>query len=197
MPSARRIRLLTLAVAVTVVFFIYYSSSSNTPSSTFYQRTVNALHPQGQNIVNSRTGQTSGHIPADRDADGDIDEDDARSKEQLRNSLGQAAQDAQEKANKKAPVKPDIPSKLVGVGNANDANKGAAANAPPPAANKPAADVAEVAKGNSEAIKNATPEQLAKIEFASILNKAPGMLRMIRQESSVLRYLYIPNANEV
>lgn len=171
MPSARRIRLLTLSVIATVVFFIYYTSSTSSAASAgnFYERTVNVFHPHGQNVMNSRTGQAGGHIPADRDADGDIDEDDAKSKQKLVDDLGKAQQVAQEKANQKAPVKPDNPSHLVGVGNSREGQKKdgseGVAKAPPPKE--------EIKKVAETELK---PEEMAHVELAAFLKKSPGML---------------------
>lgn len=188
MPSARRIRLLTLSVIATVVFFIYYTSSSSSAASAgnFYERTVNAIHPHGQNVMNSRTGQAGGHIPADRDADGDIDEDDAKSKQKLVDDLGKAQQVAQEKANQKAPVKPDNPSHLVGVGNSREGQKKdsseGVAKAPPPKE--------EVKKVAETELK---PEEMAHVELVAFLKKSPGMLhkrRCIKREANFVVVIF-------
>ena len=101
-----------------------------------------------------------------RDADGDIDEDDAKSKQKLVDDLGKAQQVAQDNANKKAPVKPDNPSHLVGVGNSREGQKkdGSEGVAKLP----PKEEVKNVAEVKME------PEEMAKVELAAFLNKSPG-----------------------
>lgn len=160
MPSARRIRFLVLATVVAVVFLLFYTSGVDSGDGSFYDKTMKAMHyPKGQSVINTRTGAKAGHVPADSDGDGDIDEDDKRAKEQLMDSLGAAAKDARDKANKKAPVKPDSPSKVIGVGSSREGQD----------KKKPASggDVDSKPKPASE-------KQDAKVVLAGILKKAPG-----------------------
>lgn len=162
MPSARRIRLLTLAVIVTVVFVLFYSSgfgNGDGRPADFYHKTMDAMHGHvpGQAIVDSGTGKRAGHIPADRDGDGDVDEDDKKAGEDLQQRMGQVAQEARQKANDKAPNKPDIPSRLVGVGSAADGQK----------------KVADVV-GKDAPRKEQEAASTAEVKLNSILKRAPG-----------------------
>ena len=162
MPSARRIRLLTLAVIVTVVFVLFYTSGLNggdARPSDFYHKTMDAMHGRapGQVVVDTGTGKQAGHIPADRDGDGDVDADDKKAGQDLQQRLGKAEQDAKDKANEKSPNKPDAPSKLVGVGSAADGQK------------NPAEVVGEDApKKEKEAVS------VAEAKLNGFLKKSPG-----------------------
>ncbi len=165
MPSARRIRLLTLAAILTVVFVLFYSSgfsSGDGRPADFYHKTMDAMHGHvpGQAVVDSGTGKRAGHIPADRDGDGDVDDDDKKAGEDLQQRMGQVAQEAKQKANEKAPNKPDIPSRLVGVGSAADGQK------------KNAADVV----GKDAPQKELEAASTAEVKLNGILKKGPGTL---------------------
>lgn len=162
MPSPRRVRLLVLAAIVTVVFVLFYTSGVDSREGSFMDKTLKAMHPQGQSIINTRTGEQAGHIPADTDADGDIDADDIKAKEDLKASLQKTEKVALDNANKKSPVKPDPPSKVVGKGNSRD---GQAKDV------KPAADDSE---SKNDAVKEAASPFDAKKELKRILDKAPG-----------------------
>ncbi|KAJ6785984.1 hypothetical protein PWT90_06279 [Aphanocladium album] len=146
MPSARRLRLVTLAAVLTVVFVLFYASGfgSGGQSADFYHKTMDAIGrtPAGQSVINSETGLKTGHIPADRDGDGDIDEDDHKQGKNLQEQMTKLAQEAKDNANKKAGPRPDAPSKLVGVGNSAEGNKKPAGEAKEPAAGKPPAEAA-------------------------------------------------------
>ncbi|EFY89766.1 glutaredoxin domain-containing protein [Metarhizium acridum CQMa 102] len=125
MPSPRRVRLLALAAIATVVFFLFYSSRVDPSQDSrtiqdFYHKTMDGMKkgsPPGQAIINTKTGEKAGHIPADKDADGDVDEDDRKITAEMQLRLKQAEQDAKDKANIKGGLKPDIPSEIVGKGN--------------------------------------------------------------------------------
>ncbi|CEJ90656.1 hypothetical protein VHEMI06422 [[Torrubiella] hemipterigena] len=164
MPSPRRLRLLVLAAIVTVVFVLFYTSGVDSGEGSFMDKTLKAMHPQGQSIINTRTGEQAGHIPADTDADGDIDADDIKAKEDLKASLQKTEKVALDNANKKSPVKPDPPSKVVGQGNSRD---GQAKDV------KPAADDSE---SKNDAVKEATGPFDAKKELKRILDKAPVVI---------------------
>lgn len=184
MPSARRLRLVTLAAVVTVVFVLFYASGvgSGGQSADFYHKTMDAMSgrsPGGQAVVDAGTGLRTGHIPADRDGDGDIDEDDHRQGKDLQEQQAKLAQEAKDSANKKAGPKPDAPSKLVGVGNSAEGNRKPPAEAKDDAARKKtsaadaeAAASAASAKGKE---KDRVAETPAEQIFHNILKKAPGM----------------------
>lgn len=172
MPSARRLRLVTLAAVVTVVFVLLYASGfggGSGQSADFYHKTMDAMHgrsPAGQSVINSETGLKTGHIPADRDGDGDIDEDDRKQGQDLQQHLSKLAQEAKDNANKKAGPKPDTPSKLVGVGNSAEGNR------KPVAAKEADAEVA-VPKGKD---KERVPETPAEQALHGILKKGPVVI---------------------
>ncbi|TQV95751.1 Glutaredoxin, eukaryotic/virial [Cordyceps javanica] len=178
MPSARRLRLVTLAAVVTVVFVLFYASGYGGgagQSADFYHKTMDAMHgraPAGQSVINAETGLKTGHIPADRDGDGDIDEDDHKQGKNLQENLSKLAQEAKDNANKKAGPKPDTPSKLVGVGNSAEGNR------KPPEA-KESKEVKE-AKENEAASKgkekDRVPETPAEQALHGILKKGPVVI---------------------
>ncbi|KAK8141545.1 hypothetical protein G3M48_010350 [Beauveria asiatica] len=172
MPSARRLRLVTLAAIVMVIFVLYYASGfgGSGQSADFYHKTMDAMHgrpsPGGQPVIDSETGLKTGHIPADRDGDGDVDEDDRRQGKDLQEHLSKLAQEAKDSANKKAGPKPDAPSKLVGVGNSAEGNR-------KPVDAKGETKPETAAKGKD---KERVPETPAEQELHSILEKAPVVI---------------------
>ena len=177
MPSARRLRLVTLAAVVTVVFVLFYASGfgSSRQSADFYHKTMDAMSGRssaGQTVIDAGTGLRTGHIPADRDGDGDIDEDDHRKGKDLQEQQAKLAQEAKDSANKKAGPKPDAPSKLVGVGNSAEGNR-KPAEAKEDAKKKTSADAeAALPKGkDKERVAETPAEQI----FHNILKKGPGM----------------------
>jgi hypothetical protein len=167
-------RLLTLAAFVTVVFFLFYRSGVNSgrdagPQSLqgFYQKTMNAMdgrHGKEQVVLDTQTGSRAGTIPADKDADGDVDEDDAKAGQQMQERLKAAEQEAKEKANSKAGLRPDPPSNVVGVGSsAEGQKKGALDNA-----------AAAPVKEESKVVAESKEARDAKAEINLILKKSPG-----------------------
>ncbi|KAG5931822.1 hypothetical protein E4U53_001590 [Claviceps sorghi] len=128
MPSPRRLRLVFLAVLVTLVFVLFYSSRSSPDDAyaaqDFYHKTMNGMKrenggakPPGQAIFNAKTGQQAGYLPADKDGDGDVDEDDRKAATVRQMALKQAEQKAKDNANTKGGLKPDVPSDVIGKGN--------------------------------------------------------------------------------
>ncbi|KAG5999970.1 hypothetical protein E4U21_006091 [Claviceps maximensis] len=125
MPSPRRLRLVSLALILTVVFIMFYSSRSSTDPEDFYHKTMDGMkreddaakQPPGQTIFNAKTGQKAGYLPADKDGDGDVDEDDRKAATVRQMALKQAEQKAKDNANSKGGLKPDVPSEMVGKGN--------------------------------------------------------------------------------
>ncbi|KAM3514216.1 hypothetical protein MY11210_002105 [Beauveria gryllotalpidicola] len=174
MPSARRLRLVTLAAILTVIFVLYYAFGfgGSGQSADFYHKTMDAMHgrssPGGQPVIDSETGLKTGHIPADRDGDGDVDEDDRRQGKDLQEHLSKLAQEAKDSANKKAGPKPDAPSKLVGVGNSAEGNR-----KPVDAKGETKPETAPAAKGKE---KERVPQTPAEQALHSILEKAPVVI---------------------
>ncbi|KAI1844287.1 hypothetical protein JX265_007874 [Neoarthrinium moseri] len=127
MPSARRLRallLLALAVVITILFFTsQYQATHERDTRTiqdFYHKTVNAMDNKrgsgGAQIIMSGKGAQVNHEAKDKDGDGSVDEDDEQMAEEMADRLRAAEQKAKDLANAKAPLKPDSPGKVVGVG---------------------------------------------------------------------------------
>ncbi|UKZ46641.1 hypothetical protein TrVGV298_000847 [Trichoderma virens] len=124
---------------------------------------------RGQAVINSQTGAKAGHIPADKDGDGDIDDDDKVASQELQERLQAVAQEAKDKANEKSP-KPDIPSKIVGVGSSAEGQekKGQVKAGG-------GGEVGERVK--TETTKEETKEEHeAEVEINSILKKSPVII---------------------
>jgi hypothetical protein len=118
---------LALAAVVTMLFFTAHYRQTQEPDTRslqdFYHKTVNAIDRArggGQTVLDAKTGKEAGRTPIDKDADGDIDADDEILAKEMAERLKAAEQQAKEKANAKAPNKPDAPSQLVGVGSSAD-----------------------------------------------------------------------------
>ncbi|KAH8130972.1 hypothetical protein ACSS6W_006641 [Trichoderma asperelloides] len=175
MPSPRRMRLLMVAVIITVVFVLFYSSGMEPEADVslkgFYEKTKDAMErgtARGQAVINSKTGEKAGHIPADKDGDGDIDNDDKVAAQELQERLQAVAQEAKDKANEKSP-KPDMPSKIIGVGSSAEGQekKGQVKAG--------SGDIGERVK--SEATREETKEEHeAEVEINSILKKSPVII---------------------
>ncbi|KAH7026377.1 glutaredoxin [Microdochium trichocladiopsis] len=128
MPSARRLRLLLVAVMAVVITTLFFTSKmrQNTVQDTrtiqdFYHKTMNAIdhHPVGQKAADSPDTVIEPHIK-DKDGDGTVDEDDIQLAREMSERLRAAEQKAKDLANKKAPLKPDHPDEVVGVGSSAD-----------------------------------------------------------------------------
>jgi hypothetical protein len=127
MPSARRLRLLMLAVLALVVTVLFFTSHARQSAPRdertirdFYHKTLHAMDHQdghGQVVMDSKGPSSDGtpHIK-DKDGDGTVDEDDEQLAREMSDRLRAAEQKAKDLANKKAPLKPDSPSDIVGVG---------------------------------------------------------------------------------
>ncbi|KAI1505267.1 thioredoxin-like protein [Biscogniauxia marginata] len=125
MPSPRRLRLLIVVALAFVVTTLFFTSQmrSKAPRDTrtmegFFGKTMNGLerqHGQGQ-VVMSGTGAPAGSNPKDHDGDGIVNEEDEKLSREMADRLRAAEQKAKDLANAKAPLKPDTPSEVVGVG---------------------------------------------------------------------------------
>ena len=115
-----------LAVLGTVVTILFFTSKmrQSTPQDTrtiqdFYHKTMNAMdHSRGgggEVIAGRKGSKTEPHIK-DKDGDGSIDEDDEQLAREMSERLRAAEQKAKDLANQKAPLKPDPPQKVVGIG---------------------------------------------------------------------------------
>ncbi|KAG5919329.1 hypothetical protein E4U42_006550 [Claviceps africana] len=119
MPSPRRLRLVSLAIVVTIVFVMFYSSRSSRDAyaaQDFYHKTMNGMkrgddgaRAHGQTILHAKTGQ--------QDGDGDVDEGDRKAATARQMALKKAEQKAKQNANTKGGLKPDVPSEVIGKGN--------------------------------------------------------------------------------
>ncbi|KAK8114626.1 hypothetical protein PG999_006695 [Apiospora kogelbergensis] len=125
MPSARRVRFLVMvgmAVIVTTLFFTsQFGSDESRAFQDFYGKTVNAMERKrgsgGAQIIMDGKGATAVVSEAkDKDGDGAVGEDDVQQAKEMAERLREAEQRAKDQANAKAPLKPDSPSELVGVG---------------------------------------------------------------------------------
>ncbi|KAI1450616.1 glutaredoxin [Annulohypoxylon stygium] len=132
MPSARRVRLLmmvALAAIITTLFFTSQMRSTiphdNRTVQDFFGKTMNGLgHQQGSGqVVMSGKGTTVDSTVKDKDGDGSVDEDDEQLAKEMSDRLRAAEQKAKDLANAKAPLKPDAPSEVVGVGSSADGQK--------------------------------------------------------------------------
>ncbi|KAK7951425.1 Monothiol glutaredoxin-7 [Apiospora aurea] len=124
MPSARRVRFLVMvgmAVIVTTLFFTSkFGSDESRAFQDFYGKTVNAMERKrgsgGAQIIMDGKGATAVSEAKDKDGDGSVGEDDVQQAKEMAERLRAAEQRAKDQANAKAPLKPDAPSEVVGVG---------------------------------------------------------------------------------
>ncbi|KAL3961898.1 hypothetical protein ACCO45_003421 [Purpureocillium lilacinum] len=177
MPSPRRLRLVMLAAILTVVLILFYSSGLDDSKKDtrsfqdFYHKTMDGMSkkgsasppsPQGQAVLDSKTGAKAGHIPADTDGDGDVDEDDRRASAGTKERLRQAEQKAKDLANENLTP----PSEVVGKGNSADGQ-----------VKKPAAGGAgTVGKAKDAPAKESKEEKEIDAELNAILKKAPVII---------------------
>lgn len=162
-----------------VVFVLFYTSSLRSGEASdsrsvqdFYHKTVEGLNkkpPPGQAVLDQNKGKAAGHAPTDKDADGDIDEDDAKLAKDMQERLKAAEDKAKESANKKAPLKPDAPSEVVGKGNSaagQDKKKEKTGTAKDVSAESP--------KEEKKEKEETAEEHAVEVELNSILKKSPG-----------------------
>ncbi len=180
---ARRVKVLFLLVMVFTIGILVYTShlrqerdADTRTLQDFYHKTKDALdRGRGKPIVDSLTGKPKGQIPVDKDADGDIDEDDAKLAKEMADRLKAAEQQAKDRANAKAPNRPDAPSDVIGVGSSAGGQ------------------VKNVGASDSQKDKVETGEDHAvEEELDRILKKSPGKGTGVVR---VLRRTFAPLAN--
>ncbi|SPO00921.1 related to glutaredoxin [Cephalotrichum gorgonifer] len=103
MPSPRRLRFLCIALLAGVIITMLWTS----------QQRHSATRPLPRDLTDHSPG-------IDRDADGDVDIGDAAAAREMTGRLKQAELKAKDLANSKSPLKPDLPSEVIGVGSAAD-----------------------------------------------------------------------------
>ncbi|KAI2620625.1 glutaredoxin [Hypomontagnella submonticulosa] len=132
MPSARRVRVLTMVVLAAVITTLFFTSQmrsaiphDNRTVQDFLGKTMNGLgHQQGQSqVVMSGKGTTVDSTVKDKDGDGSVDEDDEQLAREMADRLRAAEQKAKDLANAKAPLRPDSPSDVIGVGSSAGGQK--------------------------------------------------------------------------
>ncbi|KAI0915092.1 thioredoxin-like protein [Ustulina deusta] len=133
MPSPRRLRpfmVTVLALVVTILFFTskMRQSAPRDPRTinSFLGKTVNGLdqrHGSGGQVVLSGKGLSNDGSLKDHDGDGSVGEEDEKLAEEMAERLRAAEQQAKELANAKAPLRPDAPSDVVGVGSSAGGQK--------------------------------------------------------------------------
>lgn len=121
--------MVALAAIITTLFFTSQMRSTiphdNRTVQDFFGKTMNGLgHQQGSGqVVMSGKGTTVDSTVKDKDGDGSVDEDDEQLAKEMSDRLRAAEQKAKDLANAKAPLKPDAPSEVVGVGSSADGQK--------------------------------------------------------------------------
>lgn len=166
-----------MVVMVVVVTSLFFSSrfgagSENNAARSlqdFYGRTVDAMDRKrgsgGAQIIMDGKGSTSNgavNDAKDKDGDGTVSEGDVQMAQEMQERLRAAEQKAKEQANKKAPLRPDSPSNVIGVGSSAGGQK-----------QKPAGKDAEASSANEE---SAEPPEDRKVEVAlnEMFKRSPG-----------------------
>ena len=114
---------MTAAIGTLITIFFFTSrmrsgASDDSRLQGFYERTMNAMdnsHGGGQVVVGGQGTTNDPHVK-DKDGDGSVDEDDEQLTREMSERLRAAEQRAKDLANQKAPLPPDPPQKVVGVG---------------------------------------------------------------------------------
>ncbi|KAI1417021.1 glutaredoxin [Hypoxylon sp. FL1857] len=132
MPSARRVRLLMMVILAAVITTLFFTSQmrstiphDNRTVQDFFGKTMNGLGQKQGNgqVVMSGKGTTVDSTVKDKDGDGSVDEDDEQLAKEMSERLRAAEQKAKDLANAKAPLKPDPPSEVIGVGSSAGGQK--------------------------------------------------------------------------
>jgi len=173
-----------IAVFATVFTILFFTSqvrhsSARDPRTinTFFGKTVNGLdqrHGGHEQVVMSGKGSSSDANLKDHDGDGTVDEDDEKLAQEMADRLKAAEQQAKDQANAKAPLKPDRPSDVVGVGSsANGQTKGKSRVPQKGAGKEDDEDENEDGAVVEEAEEDENTEE--EVVLAKILKRSPGM----------------------
>ncbi|KAL5611545.1 hypothetical protein BROUX41_000868 [Berkeleyomyces rouxiae] len=138
--SQRRFR--SYVVVVLVLFAIYYLTPSHSDPQDFYRKTMQAMgsrnggsgSTRASSVVSAAAGAGAGAgaaagpqqppIPDALDHKETTNEADAKAVKEMSNRVKDAAARAKDAANKKSPLKPDLPSEVVGVGSSAGGQNG-------------------------------------------------------------------------
>ncbi|KAI1776624.1 glutaredoxin [Hypoxylon cercidicola] len=171
MPSARRVRLLMMVVFAAVITTLFFTSRmraaiphDNRRVQDFFGKTMNGLGHQGNGqVVMSGKGTTVDSTVKDKDGDGSVDDDDEQLTKEMGDRLRAAEQKAKDLANAKAPLKPDAPSEVIGVGSSAGGQKKGQSK--------------ENSKGTEEGEEEETEEDReVEATLNTILKKAPVVI---------------------
>ncbi|KAG7101093.1 Monothiol glutaredoxin-6 like protein [Verticillium longisporum] len=176
MPSTRQLRTLVVGVIIGVVFVLFYTSHlrqhevrDGRTLQDFYHKTVSGLDKKPAGAGSAAGAQA---VIKDKDGDGNIDADDEKLAKDMADRLKEAAVKAKEAANKKAPLRPDDPSDIVGIGNSAAGQKKDSAAAGGGGA---AAGAKDVEKKQAPA-KETDEEHAVEVEVNAILKKSPVII---------------------
>lgn len=175
MPSARRVRVLTMVVLAAVITTLFFTSQmrsaiphDNRTVQDFLGKTMNGLgHQQGQSqVVMSGKGTTVDSTVKDKDGDGSVDEDDEQLAREMADRLRAAEQKAKDLANAKAPLRPDSPSDVIGVGSSAGGQKKGSAKG-------------NTKETDSEGEEESEEDREVETTLNNILKKSPGKIRVL------------------
>ena len=162
MPSPRQIRLLTVFMVV-CIFTVFWKTSSlhNSRNVDFYTSTSDAMaaanaapaYEPPPNGGNEKVLKAPGAKTPTEDED-----------EALRAGLKKAADEAKRLANEKAPLRPDNPNSIVGVGSASNGDRNVAGRKKYPI------------EGDEQVVENleSKEDHEVEIELNSILKRSPS-----------------------
>jgi hypothetical protein len=171
-----------IAVFATVFTILFFTSqvrhsSARDPRTinTFFGKTVNGLdqrHGGHGQVVMSGKGSSSDANLKDHDGDGSVDEDDEKLAQEMADRLKAAEQQAKDQANAKAPLKPDRPSDVVGVGSSANGQTKGKSRIPQKGAEEE--DEEDENKAGAEKAKEDEDTE-EEVVLAKILKRSPGM----------------------
>lgn len=184
----RRLKVITLLFVITLVLFLFYRSSS-TPSASavddFYHKTKTALdHDKEDHTAHilkaSQVKDKNTNTDNIQDVPGTGTEKKGKAEEgkgDTKQRLQDAAKEAKDKANAKAP-KPDPPSSVIGVGSASGEKNGEAKVVGDAGRKKwNTGEEQKIVKEDKE--DESEEDHEVELELNSILKKAPGMASLV------------------
>lgn len=175
--SLRRLKIISLLFVVSITLILFYrssTSSSHSVSADFYHKTKTALDLDKEDHTSHKKPSSKAEAVAEA-----LGSKVGEVKEDTKQRLQDAAKEAKDKANAKAP-KPDNPASIIGVGSAEEGGVGSAASGK---------GVSEPGSGGrkkwntgddkqtvvKEDEKESDEDHEVEVELNSILKKAPGM----------------------